>query len=211
MRIAKQQLLISIFAAFALVAWSGCQKTAAPTAQNGQPSAQGETGAAANVQIVATTPDGAVIEFLNAVRTGDEATAGALLTDKARTEMEAANMYVQPPGSPNANFAIGQVQMKPEHGGAHVSSTWSDMTPEGETKAYEITWILRQENNGWRVAGMATQLVENMPRLILNFEDPADMRNQVAAAEEELQRRAEADSGVRTANNPNGTTTGGLR
>lgn len=208
MRIAKQQLLISIFAAFALVAWSGCQKPAATNAENGQPEGQAVAG---NVQIVANTPDGAVLEFLNAVRSGDEATAGALLTDKARTEMEAANMYVQPPGSPNANFAIGQVELKPEHGGAHVSSTWSDVTPEGETKAYEITWILRQEDNGWRVAGMATQLVENMPRLILNFEDPADMRNQVAAAEAELQRRASEDPGIRTATNPNGQTNGGLR
>jgi hypothetical protein len=148
-----------------------------------------------------------VIEFLNAVRTGDESTAGALLTDKARTEMEKANMYVQPPGSPNADFAIGEVQMKPEHGGAYVGSTWTDVTPQGDQKkSYEITWILRQESGGWRVAGMATQLVEDMPRLILNFEDPADMRTQVELAEAEIARRAQSDAGIRTATNPNGPT-----
>jgi hypothetical protein len=199
--------MISIFALFALAAWAGCQKTdTAGTQQNGTGNIE-TTNVSGNAQIVAATPDGAVIEFLNAVRTGDESTAGALLTDKARTEMEKANMYVQPPGSPNADFAIGEVQMKPEHGGAHVGSTWTDVTPQGDQKkSYEITWILRQESGGWRVAGMATQLVEDMPRLILNFEDPADMRTQVELAEAEIARRAQSDAGIRTATNPNGPT-----
>lgn len=205
MRTQSQQLLISILATCAL-GWAGCQKSS-PVAQQG-----GAAGAnSTNVQVVANAPDTAVIQFLTAVQTGDEATAGALLTDKARLAMEAANMYVQPPGSPNAHFTIGQIEPKPEHGGAHVGSTWTDITPEGETKSYEITWILRQEQTGWRVAGMATQLVENMPRLILNFEDPADMRAQVEAAEAELARRAQLDSGIRQANNPNGQTGNGLR
>jgi hypothetical protein len=209
MRLCKQQLLISVFAAFALVAWAGCQKSGG-TAAAPQGDGQANVTPASNVQVVANAPDTAVVEFLNAVRGGDEATAGALLTNKARTAMEAANMYVQPPGSPNANFTIGQVEMKPEHGGAHVGSTWTDVTPQGETKSYEITWILRQENNGWRVAGMATQLVEDMPRLILNFEDPADMRSQVEAAEAELARRAQPQGNTLQATNPNGQT-GALR
>lgn len=208
MRLCKQQLLISVFAAFALAAWAGCQKSGTANAPQNEGQASGTP--ASNVQIVANAPDTAVVEFLNAVRGGDEATAGALLTNKARTAMEAANMYVQPPGSPNANFTIGQIEMKPEHGGAHVGSTWTDVTPAGETKSYEITWILRQENNGWRVAGMATQLVDDMPRLILNFEDPADMRSQVETAEAELARRAQAQSNTLQATNPNGQT-GALR
>jgi hypothetical protein len=203
MRLCKQQLVISVFAAFALTAWAGCQKPAATTTQN---DGQGNVTQASNVQIVANAPDTAVVEFLNAVRGGDESTAGALLTNKARTAMEAANMYVQPPGSPNANFTIGQVEMKPEHGGAHVGSTWTDVTPQGETKSYEITWILRQETGGWRVAGMATQLVDDMPRLILNFEDPADMRSQVEAAEAELARRAQPQANTLQATNPSGQT-----
>jgi hypothetical protein len=194
MRIGQLQFMISIFAACALLAWAGCQKTDTVATQQGSASA--------------STPDGTVIEFLNAVRTGDEAAAGALLTDNARTAMEAANMYVQPPGSPNANFAIGQVQLKPEHGGAHVGSTWTDVTQQGETKSYEITWILRQQAGGWRVAGMATQLVDDMPSLMLNFEDPADMRAQVEQAEAELARRAQADAGIRQATNPSGQTNG---
>jgi hypothetical protein len=211
MRIHEQRRMIAVVAALTLVAWAGCQKTETANTQGGTTGDQANGAQGGQVQIVANTPDGAVIEFLNAVRTGDEATAGALLTDKARTAMEAANMYVQPPGSPNANFAIGQVQMKPEHGGAHVGSTWTDVTPQGETKSYEITWILRQENNGWRVAGMATQLVEDMERLVLNFEDPADMRAQVERAEAELARRAQGETGIRQATNPTGPTTGALR
>jgi len=150
----------------------------------------------------AETPDGAVLAFLNAVRAGDEETAAAMLTTKARTEMQNAEMYVQPPGSPHAQFTIGEVRLMPEHGGAHVDSSWTDVVENGDQRTYEITWILRQEQNAWRVAGMSTRLFSNQPPLVLNFEDPADMQAQVQQANAEMARRSGGEGEIRQATLP---------
>lgn len=156
-------------------------------------------------QAQATAPDVAVTQFLNAVRAGDQDKATSMLTTKARDEMAKADMVVQPPGSPSASFSIGQVKDVPQHNGAHVTSTWTDVTPTGEEKTYDITWIVRQEKKQWRVAGMATKLFEDQPPLILNFEDPADMQQQVMAADQELARRNEEGNGeIRQASRPDG-------
>jgi len=40
---------------------------------------------------------------------------------------------------------------------------------------YEIVWVLRREKEGWRLAGMATELVPGQEPQFLNFEDPDDM------------------------------------
>jgi hypothetical protein len=164
----------------------------------------GTTGQPAAVPIDASTPDKAVVAFLEAVRYGDEQRAASMLTSKAQTEMKGANMYVQPPGSPSAQFTIGQVKMMPEHGGAHVESTWTDGAAGPQSRNYDITWIMRQEGQSWRVAGMATRLFEDLPPLILNFENPADMKAQVQQAEAELARRNQPvdDGSIRQAAQP---------
>ena len=58
-----------------------------------------------------------------------------------------------------------------------------------QKRRYEVTWILRQDENGWAVSGMRTRLFDDMKPLTLNFEDPADMKRQVQAAEAEIARR----------------------
>lgn len=130
------------------------------------------------------TPDAAIVTFLNAVRDGRHEDASVMLTKKARIEMENAGMHVQPPGSPDAQFNIVEVRAMPEEKGAHVDSTWVD-----SQRTYDITWILRQQDNTWRVAGMATTLFEGQAPLILNFEDPNEMKANVQAAEDEIARR----------------------
>lgn len=198
------QLVLAVAASGTIALFAGCSPTKTadkPTAEN-----------AADDDQASLSPDGTVVEFLNAVRAGDDQKASTLLTSKAREEMQAANMYVQPPGSPNAQFEIGEVKSMPEHGGAHVDSTWTDVTPSGEQRAYDITWILRKEGSTWRVAGMATKLFEDMPPLVLNFEDPTDMRAQVEAAESELARRHLPEgSEIRQATRPDSGVDGARR
>ncbi|MCA9271328.1 MAG: hypothetical protein KDA41_22750 [Planctomycetales bacterium] len=197
MRKTNHRLMLAAVATATALAW-GCNKPAAETTEaspTGEGQAQASAGAGSGSTVVAppaTTPDQAVVAFLNAVRAGKSDVAASLLTNRARAEMDNAGLPVQPPGSPSAKFEIGEIQLLPDHAGAHVASTWSDTTPEGELRSYDITWILRNENDAWRVAGMATRLFEDLAPVILNFEDPNDMRAQVEAAEAEIARRVQS-------------------
>jgi hypothetical protein len=56
----------------------------------------------------------------------------------------------------------------------HVSSVWTEKFDDGEEK-YEIVWALRRQQEGWRLAGMAMQLIPGQPMQFLNFENPEDM------------------------------------
>jgi hypothetical protein len=130
------------------------------------------------------TPEKAVAKFLDALRLGDEKLAAALLTAKARAETAAHDMVVEPPGAPNATYTVGPVE-HPEGdvNAAYVSCIWSEKYDNGEEESYEVVWVLRKEQAGWRVAGMATQLSEMDEPVFLDFEDLAAMENMVRDAE----------------------------
>ncbi|HUY32719.1 MAG TPA: hypothetical protein VMV69_08040 [Pirellulales bacterium] len=145
-------------------------------------------------------PAEAVFAFLEAVRTGDDAKANAMLTQLAREKTAELDMVVAPPGSETASFEVGEVELvPPEQTGAdeetaHVACTWTDIDDDGEPHADEIIWALRHEPEGWRIAGMATKIFEDQPPLLLNFEDPEDMQRKQDLAEKEMERRARQDA-----------------
>ena len=130
-------------------------------------------------------PAEAVTEFMTAIRAGDDVKASQMFTKLARENGQG----VSPPASDTAKFDVGEVEMLPDNV-AHVAASWID---EGET--YKVVWALRKEEEGWRIAGMATKLSEDdeFP-VLLNFEDPEDMRRQQQLAEEELMRRAQENA-----------------
>jgi len=49
---------------------------------------------------------------------------------------------------------------------------------------------VRLDPEGWRVVGMATRVFDDMPPLLLNFEDPEDMLNKQQLVAAELEKRA---------------------
>ena len=67
--------------------------------------------------ISATTPDKAVFQFLEAVRVGNDATAGQMLTKLAREKTAEMQLVVAPPGSETAKFSVGEVEFLGESGG----------------------------------------------------------------------------------------------
>ena len=146
---------------------------------------------------MSSTPANTVREFLAALQGGKRELAEALLTDTARIETARHNLPIKAPGRPSAVFEVGETEMISEENdgnmnGAYVDSTWSDTYDDGTTEMHDIVWILRNEKNGWRVAGMATQVFEDMDLLILNFEDPEDMERRFKWVEEEERRRMQA-------------------
>jgi len=147
---------------------AGCNQSSEPTAAHptshtGQASAGG-------------TPDQAVYDFLEAVRTGNDQKAAEMLSPLARQKTAEKQMVVAPPGSPTAKFTVGKVKYKPDDSeGAYVTCTWSDVDDQGNARSDEIVWGVRHEPEGWRIVGMVLQVLPNEEPLVLNFEDPDDM------------------------------------
>lgn len=84
-------------------------------------------------------------------------------------------MSVDVQSAPHAKYQVHAAQYLPDHpDNAHVSSVWTETFEDGE-ETYEIIWALRRQPEGWRVAGMAMQLVPDQPPQFLNFEDPEEM------------------------------------
>lgn len=135
-----------------------------------------------------------VHEFLQAIKTGDEAKSNELLTPLARQKTAELDMAVAPMGSESASFTVGDVELPAEGGGhlAHVASTWTDLDDNGQPHTDEILWVLRREQVGWRIGGMATKVFEDQPPLFLDFEDPSEMRRKQQLVEAEMERRARA-------------------
>lgn len=157
---------------------------------------------AANNAVAKNTPQDAVRKFLQAIKDGDNQTADAMLTKLARDETKRADLHVAPPGSPTASFEVGQFETQGDE--AQVFCTWNDTAEDGTKHSDKIVWILRNTpTDGWRIAGMATEIFPGEDPLILNFEDPADMIKKQQAAEAEMVRRAtETIKQAQTPNQP---------
>lgn len=171
-----------MFTALVLGALAGCggcssEKLATPEATGADAASGNKVG-----------PDVAVFEFLKAVQTGDDKKAADMLTKVAREKTAEMEMVVAPPGSETASFEVGQVELL-EDRGAYVSSTWTDVGEDGQPHSDQIVWLVRNEPEGWRIAGMVTKLFES--KLVLNFEDPQDMMRKQQQAEQEMMRRAQ--------------------
>ena len=137
-------------------------------------------------------PAEVITEFLTALRTGDKEVAEKLLTKTAREETAKHDLTVQPPGSPDIAFEIGVTELVGEPAEeAHVQSTWREPNSEGTQVDFEIIWVLRKQTEGWRIAGMATQLVPDQDPIFLNFEDPGDMLAKWAEADQMATELAE--------------------
>ena len=158
-------------------------------------SAAEASGAAGQEQARARggSPEAAVFEFLEAVRTGNDEKAAAMLTVTARQKTAELSMEVAPPGSDTAKFEVGKVEYLSEDG-ARVACTWSDLEGSDlgdnlQRRTDEILWMVRREPQGWRIAGVAATVFEGEPPLLLNFEDPEEMLEKQRWVEEEIHRR----------------------
>jgi hypothetical protein len=173
-----------------LGALAGCGQSNREQVADATP--EGDDGASTDSSADPADAAEVVREFLTAIRTGDEVKSNDLLTPLARQKTSEMDMAVAPMGSESASFAVGEVELPEEGNGelAHVASTWTDIDDDGQSHTDDILWVLRREENGWRIAGMATKVFDDQPPLLLDFEDPADMRRKQQLAEAEMERRA---------------------
>ncbi len=155
-------------------------------------------------------PAAAVAQFLEAVRTGNDARATEMLSTVARQKTAAAKLRVTPQASDTARFEIGAVEFQDEDR-AFVACVWTDLDGNGQPRAETAQWGVRREGEVWRVAGVAYTVFEGEDPLLLNFEDPDDMERQKQWLEAELARRAQPQGGSRQAMTPNNSRETNLR
>ena len=154
----------------------GCGGSSDSKAHTGQAAPQ--TGAAVNKPLPVpadATPDQVVQMFLDALRGGDQATTATLLTKKALTETSKRNLSVCPQATPHMIYDITKAEVQANDPNlAYVNVIWTESYADGDV-TYEVIWGLRRQTEGWRIAGMAIELVPGQGPAYLNFEDPDDM------------------------------------
>ncbi|ADB15237.1 hypothetical protein Psta_0550 [Pirellula staleyi DSM 6068] len=177
----KRCFVLALVAGY-LVMTVGCGGGASTTETNPQDNASptgAEVAQQAPKEPVAVaadaTPDQVISVFLDALRVGDSATTANLLTSKAREETAKHNIAVDPQSAPGAKYSVAPAEFLADNPhGAHVRSSWTETYQDG-TVNYDIVWVMRRQKEGWRIAGMALELVPGQEPAFLNFEDPTDM------------------------------------
>ncbi len=134
-----------------------------------------------------------VVEFLEAIKRGDDTAASSMLTTVARTKTEELGLTVAPPVNPSARYQVKDCELIGDSGDlVHVGTVWSDVDEAGQESSENIVWVVRLDPEGWRVVGMAMKVFDDMDPLLLNFEDPDDMIAKQEMVAVEMQRRAQA-------------------
>jgi len=148
-----------------------------------------------------------VTAFLEAIKRGDDAGARAMLTKVARAKTEELGISVAPPVTSTATYSIRECeQIAGTDDLVHVGTTWTDTDPDGFTTTENVVWAARLDPEGWRVAGMATRIFDDLPPLLLNFEDPEDMIAKQEMVAMELQKRSQQAAAENQAKQPEART-----
>jgi hypothetical protein len=138
----------------------------------------------------------AVASFLDAVKRGDDAAARGMLTKVAAAKTKEMGISVAPPVPASATYSIRECEIVGDSEDLmHVATTWTDTDADGFTTTDNVVWVVRLDPEGWRVVGMAMRVFDDMPPLLLNFEDPADMVAKQELVAAELHKRLQAGAG----------------
>ena len=136
------------------------------------------------------SPAEVVTFFLEALKAGDKTNVAASLTKKARQETSREGLVIDADGAPNAKFEVGSVEyVGPRKDGAHVQCLWTVADEEGNEISNEVIWVLRKQETGWRIAGMATIIGDQQEPEFLNFEKPQERLSTVIKGPAETARK----------------------
>ncbi len=140
------------------------------------------------------TPDKTVIEFLKAARSGDQHRLSSLMTDKAKDQTSKHNVNFELESYQNASFEVGEFEyLTKDKDSAHVACKWTDRDADGATFTHDVIWVLRKEDDGWRVAGMITRPFPDEPPVAFNYESFKELMEAKTSVEQESQRRMDQE------------------
>ena len=196
-----------------LVAVWGCGGSK-PTPANAEAAANAGSATGA-VPADSRTPEQVVNAFLQGSQKGDTAGKIALLTPAARAEWQraeqsGAGFSMGVDASPSLTFKVGDVELVGEtKQEAHVASQLTDKDGEGRDVSENIVWFLLQEQEGWRISGMAMNVIDGELPLILDFENQAEMERKIQLLNQEIARRERDAAGQTEVRNA--STSGGAK
>lgn len=151
----------------------------------------------------------AVVTFLEAMKRGDDESARGMLTQVARAKTQEMGLSVAPPVNDTATYTVRGAELVSDSNDiVHVATTWTDVDADGFKSTDNVVWVVRLDPEGWRVVGMAMKVFDDLPPLLLNFEDPEDMIAKQNLVATELMKRSQqgaaGQNGPRTARGPAG-------
>lgn len=104
-------------------------------------------------------PRSVVAGFLEGIKRGDSQTLQRLLTARAMAACESSGLRLSVPAEhPLAVCRVLQADYLPgDSAAAHVRCLWSDTDSTGNMPATEVIFVLRDEESGWRIAGLVME------------------------------------------------------
>lgn len=118
-------------------------------------------------------PNEIVAMFSDSIRRGDKETTIKLITLAAREEIQRRGMTIDPPGSPDASYKIGEVKFfNDDRDAAFVESMWIEPGTVGQPpQETEVVWAVQLEPEGWRISGLAIDNGPDVQPTLVDFEN----------------------------------------
>ncbi|MEO0530229.1 MAG: hypothetical protein AAF266_06575 [Planctomycetota bacterium] len=180
----RSLLILPVVAALAV----GCSDSSAPspqltgTSSSSQPATKpsepllSSPGATSDVQWeIASVADG----FMRSILMGDAAAAAELLTTKAAERYALDPTVLGTVGMPADDVEVGEVRLL----SSAEAAAQCLVRPTGSETTVELCCLLKQDQDGWRVCGIASD-VEGAAPTVISFEGtPAVSPEQLAEGE----------------------------
>ena len=122
----------------------------------------------------ASAPEDVCRVFVKALSAGDHIAASKMLTNVAQIETARANLELESPGSVNAIWEVLEAEYATaEKKIAQVRCLLKE--PDSRESAH-LTWLMRLQDNGWKISGMSIQISGTGDVDLLSFENPLDLQ-----------------------------------
>lgn len=138
--------------------------------------------------------------FMDFLKSGNRIAAENLLTRSALTNTSKAGLQLEPMGGPTATYEVKETRY------ATIEKKLAQVDCEivenvgGEEIRSPLTWLVRKQTSGWRVAGLLLSAEPGSPVDLLSFENIQDVEkikslaaNEVLSEQETRQAAAPSD------------------
>ncbi len=113
--------------------------------------------------------------FMELLQSGNRMLAENLLTTAALTTTAKAGLQLEPMGGPTAKYKfVGTKYATIKQSLAHVQFEILEQV-DGAAVATDVTWMMRKQNRGWRIAGLLIQDTPDKAQDLLSFENINDV------------------------------------
>jgi hypothetical protein len=133
--------------------------------------------AAAANELPPTDADPAEIcqRFMDLLKSGNRIAAENLLTRAALTTTSKAGLQLEPMGGPTATYEVKATRFATiENKLAQVDCEIVELVDGNEVRS-QLTWLVRKQKMGWRVAGLLLSIEPDVPKDLLSFENIQDV------------------------------------